>query len=103
MWKPSGSRFATKPYPCLTWPRPCAWSPFPICDGDTHGGQIAVPLYGALLSIGRRGREFTSGLYHVGKATVVVTPGIGVERGFPFRFLVPPEITVLDLVPAAGK
>lgn len=72
-------------------------------DGDTHGGQIAVPLYGALLSIGRRGREFTRGLYHVGKATVVVTPGIGVERGFPFRFVVPPEITVLDLIPAADS
>ena len=70
-------------------------------DGDTHGGQIAIPLYGPLLSIGRRGREFTHGLYHLGPATVVVTPGIGVERGFPFRFLVPPEITVLDLIPTS--
>ena len=56
-----------------------------------------------MLAMGRKGREFSSGLYHVGPTTVVVTPGIGVERSFPFRFLVPPEITVLDLLPAGSQ
>jgi hypothetical protein len=68
-------------------------------NGDTHGGQIALPWYGPLLSIGRRGREFHRGLYWLGRMALVVTPGIGVERKFPFRFLVPPEVTVLELVP----
>ena len=68
-------------------------------DGDTHGGQIALPLYGPFLSIGRRGREFVRGLYRVGRTALVVTPGIGVERKVPLRFGVPPEITVLHLVP----
>jgi predicted MPP superfamily phosphohydrolase len=68
-------------------------------DGDTHGGQIALPFYGPMLSVGRRGREFHRGLYHLGRTTVVVTPGTGVERNLPFRFGVPPEVTVLHLVP----
>ena len=72
-------------------------------DGDTHGGQIALPFYGPLLSIGRRGREFASGRYQVGRMALVVTPGIGVERKLPFRFLVPPEVTVLHLVPMAAR
>ena len=68
-------------------------------DGDTHGGQIALPFYGPLLSIGRRGRELSRGRYHVGQTVVVVTSGIGVEPSFPFRFAVLPEIVVVDLVP----
>jgi predicted MPP superfamily phosphohydrolase len=68
-------------------------------DGDTHGGQIALPWYGPLLSIGRRGRELSRGLYHLGSTTVVVTPGVGIERQLPYRFLSRPEVTVLDLVP----
>jgi uncharacterized protein len=71
-----------------------------VLNGDTHGGQVALPFYGPLLSIGRRGREFSRGLYRLGKTNVVVTAGVGVERSLPLRFLVPPEITVLDLVPA---
>jgi predicted MPP superfamily phosphohydrolase len=72
-------------------------------NGDTHGGQVALPWYGPLLSIGRRGREFSHGLYQVEQTAVFVTAGIGVERSFPLRFLVPPEVTVLDLVPAVSR
>jgi len=66
---------------------------------DTHGGQIALPLYGPLFIIGRFGRRYASGLYQVGDLRAYVTPGLGVEESFPFRFGVRPEITVLDLVP----
>lgn len=67
--------------------------------GDTHGGQLAIPLWGALLSVGRQGRDFVRGLYHVDKMQAYVTPGIGVERSFPYRFGVRPEISVLELSP----
>jgi predicted MPP superfamily phosphohydrolase len=67
--------------------------------GDTHGGQLAIPLWGALFSVGRQGRDFVRGLYRVGKMQAYVTRGIGVEHGFPYRFGVRPEITVLDLRP----
>jgi uncharacterized protein len=72
-------------------------------NGDTHGGQIALPFYGPFLSIGRRGREFHRGLYHVGRTALVASPGVGVERKLPFRFLVPPEVTVLHLVPMPAR
>lgn len=69
--------------------------------GDTHGGQFALPGYGALLAIGRLGRRYARGLYEVGAMRAYVTPGIGVEDTLPLRLGVRPEVTVLDLVPAS--
>lgn len=69
--------------------------------GDTHGGQISVPLWGPLFAIGRQGRQLARGLYEVGAGRVFVTPGLGVEKGFPLRLGVRPEISVLDLRPEA--
>ena len=68
--------------------------------GDTHGGQVALPLYGPLFAIGRFGRRYARGLYEVGGMRAYVTPGLGVEPSFPYRFFVRPRITVVDLVPA---
>ncbi|MGI5860931.1 MAG: metallophosphoesterase [Myxococcales bacterium] len=68
--------------------------------GDTHGGQISVPLWGPLFAIGRQGRQLARGLYEVGAGRVFVTPGLGVEKGFPLRLGARPEISVLDLRPA---
>ncbi|MBI5544969.1 MAG: hypothetical protein HY901_13850 [Deltaproteobacteria bacterium] len=53
--------------------------------GDTHGGQLALPGYGALFAIGRFGRKYSQGLYEVGRTKAYVTAGIGVEDTFPFR------------------
>lgn len=71
--------------------------------GDTHGGQIALPGLGPIFAVGRQGLKYVRGLYQVlrvGAAPMqaYVTPGLGVERSFPVRFGVRPEITVLDLV-----
>ncbi len=68
--------------------------------GDTHGGQIALPGYGALGAIGRFGRRYARGLYGHGQARAYVSPGVGVEDSFPYRLGVRPEISVIDLVPA---
>lgn len=70
--------------------------------GDTHGGQIALPWYGALVSIGRHGRTWQRGAYRVGEMHLYVSPGIGMERGFGFRFGVRPEVTRIRLVPASS-
>jgi|GEM_PF-720248 len=70
--------------------------------GDTHGGQIALPGYGALFAIGRFGRKYAGGLYRRDNMLAYVTSGLGVEGGFPLRFGVSPEITVVDLVPPEG-
>jgi len=71
--------------------------------GDTHGGQVAVPLWGSVLSIGRQGRRYVRGLYEGERGRVFVTAGLGVERGFPLRRGVRPEIAVLELKPSVGS
>lgn len=70
--------------------------------GDTHGGQVALPGYGALFAIGRAGRRFARGPFVEGAGTGYVTSGVGVEAGFPLRFGVPPEIVLLVLEPASS-
>ncbi|MBI3099269.1 MAG: hypothetical protein HYY93_13665 [Planctomycetes bacterium] len=74
------------------------------CDlflcGHTHGGQIRLPLYGALITLSRHGKKYEAGRYEVGPMTVYVTRGIGCEGGAAprVRFLCRPEITVIEIV-----
>lgn len=75
------------------------------CDlylcGHTHGGQVALPGYGALVTFSRFGKKYERGLYRVGSTWGYVNPGIGMEGGPAprVRFWVRPELTVLDLTP----
>lgn len=64
----------------------------------THGGQIRMPLYGALLTMSRMGKRFEAGRYLVGRTTLYVNRGLGMSAP-RFRFLCRPEITVLDILP----
>ena len=68
--------------------------------GHTHGGQVALPLYGALITFSRYDKQFESGLYRVGRTSMYVNRGIGMEGGRAprVRFWARPEITVLDLL-----
>lgn len=68
--------------------------------GHTHGGQIALPLYGAVITFSKLGKKYESGLYHSGRTTLYVNRGLGLEpRPAPqMRFLARPEITVFDIV-----
>jgi uncharacterized protein len=71
--------------------------------GDTHGGQVSLPLWGPLVVIGRQGRRYTKGLYRSeeGGGHVFVSSGIGMEDTLPVRVGVRPVITVIDLLPLA--
>jgi len=71
------------------------------CCGHTHGGQVALPLYGALITLSKHGKRFESGLYDVDGMPAYVNRGIGMEGGrVPrVRFWARPEITVFDFVP----
>jgi len=70
--------------------------------GHTHGGQIRLPFYGAIVTNSRYGKDYEAGLYHVGPTTLYVSRGLGME-GFVFtprvRLFCPPELVVLDLQP----
>jgi predicted MPP superfamily phosphohydrolase len=69
-----------------------------VLAGHTHGGQIRLPWYGALMTLTKAGKRFEAGLYRVRDSWLYVNRGIGTERGMPVRFLCRPEITVIDLV-----
>jgi predicted MPP superfamily phosphohydrolase len=67
-----------------------------LLSGDTHGGQIVLPLVGPIITKTRIGTGLVYGLNRVGETWVYTNPGIG-TTGLPFRFGSPPEATVLIL------
>jgi uncharacterized protein len=72
------------------------------CAGHIHGGQIALPFYGALVTLSRFGKRFEAGLYRVGETWLYVNRGIGMEGGSAprVRFCARPEVTVIEIHPA---
>jgi predicted MPP superfamily phosphohydrolase len=67
--------------------------------GHTHGGQIALPFYGAIVTGSVYGKRHEAGLFQRGYTTMYVTRGLGFEGG-PMpraRFLSRPEIVSLEL------
>lgn len=62
--------------------------------GHTHGGQVRLPLVGALLTNTRLG--YTRGRYVIAGRTLIVSSGIG-TTALPIRLRVPPEIVVVTL------
>ncbi len=69
--------------------------------GHTHGGQVCLPWYGALITFSKFGKKYESGLYRVGETTLYVNRGLGLEPrpGPQVRFLARPQIAVFDIVP----
>ena len=67
--------------------------------GHTHGGQVRLPFYGALVTLAKTGKRFEAGLYRVADMVLYVNRGLGLEGGRAprVRFLCRPEITVLEL------
>jgi predicted MPP superfamily phosphohydrolase len=69
--------------------------------GHTHGGQIALPFYGAIITLSKFGKKYESGEYKVGNIVLYVNRGIGLAAGFnpKMRFFARPEITVFEIYP----
>jgi predicted MPP superfamily phosphohydrolase len=72
-----------------------------VCAGHTHGGQVCIPGYGAIVTQSKFGKRFESGLYKVENSWLYVNRGIGMEGGLDprVRFLARPEVTVIELEP----
>ncbi len=68
------------------------------CAGHTHGGQVALPLYGALITFSKFGKKYESGLFHEGATSLYVNRGMGCEGTPHLRFFARPEITMIELV-----
>ena len=73
--------------------------------GHTHGGQVRLPFYGALVTLSKFGKKYEAGLYHVGNTALYVSRGIGMEGSIAprIRFLCRPELAIIDVVPVENK
>jgi uncharacterized protein len=71
-------------------------------SGHTHGGQVRLPFYGALVTSSLYGKKMEIGRMQIGNLTLYVTRGLGMEgKGAPrVRFLSSPEIILWEI---AGK
>ncbi|MGL4593496.1 MAG: metallophosphoesterase [Thermoguttaceae bacterium] len=75
--------------------------------GHTHGGQIALPFYGAVRVKYTRSEAFISRRFLRGMIEfengghLLISRGTGMERAWAprIRFLCPPEISVIDIIP----
>lgn len=70
--------------------------------GHTHGGQVRLPFVGALVTNCCLPTRAASGLVRIGGSVMYVSPGLGTSKYAPFRFLCPPEATLLELRPRAA-
>lgn len=64
--------------------------------GDTHGGQICLPLPGRRVMLSDLHAEFAEGAYDVGGRPLYVTRGVGTSM-LPFRAFCRPEIVVFHV------
>lgn len=67
--------------------------------GHTHGGQIRLPLFGAVITSSDFWKRYEMGRYEEENTTLYVSRGLGMEgKGAPrARFLAPPEIVLWTL------
>lgn len=65
-----------------------------MLSGHTHGGQVRLPLIGAIFTGSLYGRKLQKGLYQIHDTLLYISRGIGLEGlGAPrVRFLCSPEI-----------
>jgi len=75
-----------------------------VLSGHTHGGQLRVPGFGALVTNCGLDRRLARGLtpWREG-GWLHVSAGLGTSPYAPVRFACPPEATLLTLVAADGK
>ncbi len=73
-----------------------------LLAGHTHGGQIRIPLVGALWAPDMGFLPpWDYGEFQRGETTLIVNGGLG-ESIFPIRFNMPPEIVLVTLIPLKG-
>lgn len=68
-----------------------------LLAGHTHGGQVWLPFFGRPI-VPIRDRRFAYGHVRADGRQAVVTGGLGMSI-LPVRFMTPPELSLLTLVP----
>lgn len=73
-----------------------------LLAGHTHGGQVQLPFVGPIITLSSVPRDWAHGMTRLdGGRALVVSRGIGMERGFAprLRFLCRPEVVFIEVVP----
>ena len=70
-----------------------------MLSGHTHGGQVRLPLLGAIFTSSLYGKAFEMGRYVQGGLTLYVTRGLGMEGSIAprVRLLCPPEVVLWEI------
>lgn len=68
-----------------------------VLGGHTHGGQIRVPGYGAIITDSELPGTQASGLFFRGSTAFHVSRGIGADPRTNIRFFCPPAATVIEI------
>jgi predicted MPP superfamily phosphohydrolase len=71
--------------------------------GHTHGGQVRVPGFGAIITDSELSRHEASGLIWRGKTAFHISRGLGADPRSNIRFFCPPAVTVLNVLHARSK
>lgn len=73
-----------------------------LVAGHTHGGQVQLPFIGPLITYSQIPRDWASGVTKLDRdRTLVVSRGVGMERGYAprLRFRCHPEVVILHISP----
>ena len=67
-----------------------------MLSGHTHGGQVRLPILGAVASVSEYGEKYLGGYCQGPRFPVIVSRGVGMAM-LPVRFGVPPEVGIISL------
>ncbi|WP_283139741.1 metallophosphoesterase [Rhizohabitans arisaemae] len=70
-----------------------------LLAGHTHGGQLCIPFYGALVTNCGIDRARVKGLHRHASSWLHVSAGLGTSPYAPVRFACAPEASLLTLLP----
>jgi len=73
-----------------------------MLSGHTHGGQIRLPFLGTPIVPSAFGQKYAQGMVQGPTCLVYISRGVGLSM-LPLRLGVPPEITLIELSPAAAE
>jgi predicted MPP superfamily phosphohydrolase len=70
-----------------------------IVCGHTHGGQLRLPGFGAIVTNSKMPRAMARGVSRIGDSWLHVSAGLGTSQYAPIRFACRPEACLLELTP----